>query len=87
MIYYLFSMNLLNFPNSINAIIQALQEEENYWEQQTVGEWMQLLSTRNNWDDEAMKLHLDISADELAKYKISKELPQKDIIIFYKTLL
>lgn len=75
MYHHYFLINLLNFPHNIEEILHELQENADFLEKQTIGEWLTLLSSRKFWSEAELQKHLMVSDAQFIEMKTSQELP------------
>jgi len=83
--YYL--INLLNFPHNVEEILHELQEDADFLEKQTVGEWLNLLCSRKFWKETDLQKHLEVSDAQFNKMKMSQQLPNDTEKRQFKNLL
>lgn len=87
MFHHYFLINLLNFPYNVEEILQELQEDADFLEQQTVGDWLRLLCTRNSWTTAELQQKLGATDAQFEKMKASKKLPSAGEKHRFKSLL
>jgi len=67
--------------------LHDLQEDADFLDKQTIGEWIRFLCARNSWTEKELQQRIGVPELQFERIKASKKIPSKERKQLFKSLL